>query len=51
MEKAADISDQVGDIVYLRIDGLQGSGREPCSRQVFRHVEGPDGVVFSYMTA
>ena len=88
----AEVSDWVGDITYLRIDGLhhritlypskqsgllyaafevetldqimqnsyfmqerqvkivQGPGREPCSRQMFLHVEGPDGVIFSYVT-
>ena len=87
----AEVSDWVGDITYLRIDGLhhrialyparqpgllyaafevetldnimqnsyflqdrqikivQGPGREPCSRQIFLHVEGPDGVIFSYV--
>jgi 2,3-dihydroxy-p-cumate/2,3-dihydroxybenzoate 3,4-dioxygenase len=87
----AEVSDFVGDITYLRIDGLhhrialypakrrgllyaafevetldnimqnsyfmqerqikivQGPGREPCSKQIFLHVEGPDGVIFSYV--
>lgn len=87
----AEVSDWVGDITYLRIDGLhhrvalypakrrgllyaafevetldnimqnsyfmqerqirivQGPGREPCSKQMFLHVEGPDGVIFSYV--
>jgi 2,3-dihydroxy-p-cumate/2,3-dihydroxybenzoate 3,4-dioxygenase len=87
----AEVSDWVGDIAYLRIDGLhhrialypakrrgllyaafevetldslmqnsyfmqerqikivQGPGREPCSKQIFLHVEGPDGVIFSYV--
>jgi 2,3-dihydroxy-p-cumate/2,3-dihydroxybenzoate 3,4-dioxygenase len=87
----AEVSDWVGDIAYLRIDGLhhrvalypstrngllyaafevealdqvmqnsyfmqesqiriaQGPGREPASRQIFLHVEGPDGVIFSYV--
>ena len=88
----AEVSDWVGDITYLRIDGLhhrialypakqrgllyaafevetldnimqnsyfmqerqvkivQGPGREPCSRQMFLHIEGPDGIIFSYVT-
>jgi 2,3-dihydroxy-p-cumate/2,3-dihydroxybenzoate 3,4-dioxygenase len=87
----AEISDWVGDIAYLGIDGLhhriaiyparrhgllyaafevetldsimqnsyfmqehqirivQGPGREPCSKQIFLHVEGPDGIIFSYV--
>jgi 2,3-dihydroxy-p-cumate/2,3-dihydroxybenzoate 3,4-dioxygenase len=87
----AEVSDWVGDIAYLRIDGLhhrialypskrngllyaafevealdqimqssyfmqesqikivQGPGREAASRQIFMHVEGPDGVIFSYV--
>jgi 2,3-dihydroxy-p-cumate/2,3-dihydroxybenzoate 3,4-dioxygenase len=87
----AEASDWVGDIAYLRIDGLhhrvalypskrngilyaafevealdqimqnsyfmqesqirivQGPGREPASRQMFLHVEGPDGLIFSYV--
>ena len=87
----ADVSDWVGDIAYLRIDGLhhrialypsqrngllyaafevetldqimqngyfmqesqirivQGPGREAASRQMFLHVEGPDGMIFSYV--
>jgi len=87
----AEVSDWVGDIAYLRIDGLhhrialypstrngllyaafevealdqimqnsyfmqesqirivQGPGREPASRQMFLHVEGPDGLIFSYV--
>ena len=87
----AEVSDWVGDIAYLRIDGLhhrialypskrngllyaafevealdqimqnsyfmqesqikvvQGPGREPASRQIFLHVEGPDGLIFSYV--
>src|SRR5258705_140356 len=87
----AEVSDWVGDIAYLRIDGLhhrialypsnrngllyaafevealdqimqnsyfmqesqikivQGPGREPASRQMFLHVEGPDGMIFSYV--
>jgi 2,3-dihydroxy-p-cumate/2,3-dihydroxybenzoate 3,4-dioxygenase len=87
----AEVSDWVGDIAYLRIDGLhhrialypsqrngllyaafeveeldqvmqnsyfmqesqikivQGPGREPASRQIYLHVEGPDGVIFSYV--
>ncbi len=87
----AEVSDWVGDIAYLRIDGLhhrlalypaskpgllyaafevetldnimqnsyfmqerqirivQGPGREPCSKQIFLHVEGPDGIIFSYV--
>lgn len=90
-ELGAEVSDWVGDITYLRIDGLhhrialyparrhgllyaafevetldnimqnsyfmqerqirivQGPGREPCSKQIFLHVEGPDGVIFSYV--
>ncbi len=90
-ELGAEVSDWVGDIAYLRIDGLhhrialypakqpgllyaafevetldsimqnsyfmqerqirivQGPGREPCSKQIFLHVEGPDGVIFSYV--
>ena len=87
----ADVSDWVGDIAYLQIDGMhhrvalypskrngllyaafevealdqimqnsyfmqesqikivQGPGREPASRQIFLHVEGPDGLIFSYV--
>ena len=87
----AEVSDWVGDIAYLRIDGfhhrialypskrngllyaafevealdqimqnsyfmqesqikiVQGPGREPASRQIFLHVEGPDGLIFSYV--
>jgi len=87
----AEVSDFVGDIAYLRIDGmhhrvalypskrngllyaafevealdqimqnsyfmqesqiriLQGPGRQPASRQIFLHVEGPDGLIFSYI--
>jgi 2,3-dihydroxy-p-cumate/2,3-dihydroxybenzoate 3,4-dioxygenase len=90
-ELGAEVSDWVGDITYLRIDGLhhrialypakqrgllyaafevetldnimqnsyfmqerqikivQGPGREPCSKQIFLHVEGPDGIIFSYV--
>jgi 2,3-dihydroxy-p-cumate/2,3-dihydroxybenzoate 3,4-dioxygenase len=90
-ELGAEVSDWVGDIAYLRIDGLhhrialypakrhgllyaafevetldnimqnsyfmqerqikivQGPGREPCSKQIFLHVEGPDGIIFSYV--
>src|SRR5215813_26266 len=28
---------------------VQGPGREPASRQIFLHVEGPDGLIFSYV--
>jgi 2,3-dihydroxy-p-cumate/2,3-dihydroxybenzoate 3,4-dioxygenase len=28
---------------------VQGPGREPCSEQIFLHVEGPGGVIFSYV--
>jgi len=28
---------------------VQGPGREPCSKQMFLHVEGPDGIIFSYV--
>jgi 2,3-dihydroxy-p-cumate/2,3-dihydroxybenzoate 3,4-dioxygenase len=28
---------------------VQGPGREPCSEQIFLHVEGPDGIIFSYV--
>jgi len=87
----AEVSDWVGDIAYLRIDGLhhrialypskrngllyaafevealdqimqnsyfmqesqirivQGPGHEPASSQMFLHVEGPDGLFFSYV--
>lgn len=87
----ARVSDWVGDIAYLRIDGLhhrialypaqrngllyaafevegldqimqnsyfmqasqikiaQGPGREPASHQMFLHVQGPDGMIFSYV--
>jgi len=87
----AEVSDWVGDIAYLRIDGLhhrvalypsqrngllyaafevealdqimqnsyfmqesqikiiQGPGRETASRQMFLHIEGPDGLIFSYV--
>jgi 2,3-dihydroxy-p-cumate/2,3-dihydroxybenzoate 3,4-dioxygenase len=90
-ELGAEVSDWVGNIAYLRIDGLhhrialypakqcgllytafevetldsimqnsyfmqerqirivQGPGREPCSKQIFLHVEGPDGIIFSYV--
>jgi 2,3-dihydroxy-p-cumate/2,3-dihydroxybenzoate 3,4-dioxygenase len=29
---------------------VQGPGRQPASQQIFLHVEGPDGVIFSYVT-
>jgi 2,3-dihydroxy-p-cumate/2,3-dihydroxybenzoate 3,4-dioxygenase len=87
----AEVSDWVGDIAYLRTDGLhhrialypskrngllyaafevealdqimqnsyfmqesqirivQGPGHEPASNQMFLHVEGPDGLIFSYV--
>jgi 2,3-dihydroxy-p-cumate/2,3-dihydroxybenzoate 3,4-dioxygenase len=87
----AEVSDWVGDIAYLRIDGMhhrialypskrngllyaafevealdqimqnsyfmqesqikivQGPGREAASRQIFLHVQGPDGLIFSYV--
>jgi 2,3-dihydroxy-p-cumate/2,3-dihydroxybenzoate 3,4-dioxygenase len=87
----AEVSDWVGDIAYLRIDGLhhrialypsqrngllyaafevetldqimqnsyfmqenqvkiiQGPGHQSASRQVFLHIEGPDGLIFSYV--
>lgn len=87
----AEVSDWVGDIAYLRTDGMhhrialfpskrngllysafevealdqimqnsyfmqesqikivQGPGRQAASRQIFLHVEGPDGVIFSYV--
>lgn len=87
----AEVSDWVGDIAYLRIDGLhhrvalypsqrngllyaafevealdqimqnsyfmqenqvkiiQGPGRQSASCQIFMHVEGPEGVIFSYV--
>jgi 2,3-dihydroxy-p-cumate/2,3-dihydroxybenzoate 3,4-dioxygenase len=87
----AEVSDWVGDIAYLRIDGLhhrialypsnragllyaafevetldnimqssyfmqehqvkivQGPGRQPASQQIFLHVEGPHGIIFSYV--
>jgi 2,3-dihydroxy-p-cumate/2,3-dihydroxybenzoate 3,4-dioxygenase len=87
----AHVSDWVGDIAYLRIDGLhhrialypstrngllyaafevealdqimqnsyfmqesqikivQGPGRQAASQQMFLHVEGPDGLIFSYV--
>jgi 2,3-dihydroxy-p-cumate/2,3-dihydroxybenzoate 3,4-dioxygenase len=87
----AEVSDWVGDIAYLRIDGLhhrvalypskrngllyaafeveslnqvmqnsyfmqesqikivQGPGRETVSSQVFLHIQGPDGLIFSYV--
>lgn len=87
----AEASDWVGDIAYLRIDGMhhrialypsnhngllysafevegldqvmqnsyfmqesqikivQGPGRQAASRQIFLHVEGPDGLIFSYV--
>jgi 2,3-dihydroxy-p-cumate/2,3-dihydroxybenzoate 3,4-dioxygenase len=87
----AEVSDWVGDIAYLRIDGLhhrvalypskrngllyaafevealdqimqnsyfmqesqikivQGPGRQAASQQIFLHVEGPDGLIFSYV--
>src|ERR1700728_3861134 len=87
----AEVSDWVGDIAYLRIDGLhhrialypstragllyaafevetldnimqssyfmqehqvkivQGPGRQPVSQQIFLHVEGPDGIILSYV--
>jgi 2,3-dihydroxy-p-cumate/2,3-dihydroxybenzoate 3,4-dioxygenase len=28
---------------------VQGPGRQPCSRQIFLHIEGPDGIIFSYV--
>jgi 2,3-dihydroxy-p-cumate/2,3-dihydroxybenzoate 3,4-dioxygenase len=87
----AEVSDWVGDIAYLRIDGMhhrialypskrngllysafevealdqimqnsyfmqesqikivQGPGREAASHQIFLHVAGPDGLIFSYV--
>ncbi|MDB5630491.1 MAG: hypothetical protein JWQ51_2831 [Tardiphaga sp.] len=87
----AEVRDWVGDIAYLRLDGMhhrialhpsqhngllyaafevesldsimqnnyfmqesqikivQGPGRQPCSEQTFLHVEGPDGIIFSYV--
>jgi 2,3-dihydroxy-p-cumate/2,3-dihydroxybenzoate 3,4-dioxygenase len=87
----AEVSDWVGDIAYLRIDGMhhrialypskrngllyaafevealdqimqnsyfmqesqikivQGPGRQAASHQIFLHVEGPDGLIFSYV--
>ena len=90
-ELGAEVSDWVGDIAYLRIDGkhhrialypskrngllyaafevealdqimqnsyfmqesqikiVQGPGREAASQQIFLHVEGPDGMIFSYV--
>jgi len=87
----AEVSDWVGDIAYLRIDGLhhrialypskrngvlyaafevealdqimqnsyymqesqikivQGPGRQAASQQMFLHIEGPDGLIFSYV--
>jgi 2,3-dihydroxy-p-cumate/2,3-dihydroxybenzoate 3,4-dioxygenase len=87
----AEVSDWVGDIAYLQIDGVhhrvalypakrngllyaafevealdqimqnsyfmqksqikivQGPGREAASRQIFLHVQGPDGLIFSYV--
>lgn len=29
---------------------IQGPGREPASRQMFLHVEGPEGLIFSYVS-
>jgi 2,3-dihydroxy-p-cumate/2,3-dihydroxybenzoate 3,4-dioxygenase len=29
---------------------VQGPGRQSASRQIFLHVEGPDGLIFSYVT-
>ena len=29
---------------------VQGPGRQPCSEQIFLHVAGPDGIIFSYVT-
>src|SRR6516225_3844943 len=88
----AEVSDWVGDIAYLRIDGkhhrialypsqrngllyaafevesldqimqnsyfmqenqvkiIQGPGRQAASGQIFLHVEGPDGLILSYVT-
>jgi 2,3-dihydroxy-p-cumate/2,3-dihydroxybenzoate 3,4-dioxygenase len=87
----AEVSDWVGEIAYLRIDGLhhrialypsqrngllyaafevealdqimqnsyfmqenqvkiiQGPGCQSASRQIFLHIEGPDGLIFSYV--
>lgn len=88
----AEVTDWVGDIAYLHIDGLhhrialypsqrrgllyaafevesldqimqnsyfmqenqvrivQGPGRQAASQQIFLHVEGPDGLILSYVT-
>jgi 2,3-dihydroxy-p-cumate/2,3-dihydroxybenzoate 3,4-dioxygenase len=88
----ATVSDWVGDISYLRIDGLhhrialypsnrrgilyaafevesldnimqnsyfmqerqvkivQGPGRQPASQQLFLHIDGPDGIIYSYVS-
>jgi 2,3-dihydroxy-p-cumate/2,3-dihydroxybenzoate 3,4-dioxygenase len=32
-----------------QIKVVQGPGRQPCSKQIFLHVEGPDGIIFSYV--
>lgn len=87
----AEVRDWVGEIAYLKLDGLhhrvalypslrngllytafevesldnimqnnyfmqesqvkiaQGPGRQPCSEQIFLHVAGPDGIIFSYV--
>lgn len=87
----AEVRDWVGQIAYLRLDGLhhrialypssrngllytafevesldcimqnnyfmqesqikiaQGPGRQPCSDQIFLHVAGPGGIIFSYV--
>lgn len=87
----ATVSDWVGEIAYLRIDGLhhrialypsrkpgvlyaafevealdnimqssyfmqerqvkivQGPGRQPASQQMFLHIDGPDGMIYSYV--
>ncbi|WP_342740601.1 VOC family protein [Bradyrhizobium sp. B117] len=29
---------------------VQGPGRQPASQQIFLHVEGPDGLILSYVT-
>jgi 2,3-dihydroxy-p-cumate/2,3-dihydroxybenzoate 3,4-dioxygenase len=28
---------------------VQGPGRQPASTQIFLHVEGPDGIIYSYV--
>jgi 2,3-dihydroxy-p-cumate/2,3-dihydroxybenzoate 3,4-dioxygenase len=50
---AVEALDQIMQNSYFmqesQIKIVQGPGREAASRQVFLHVEGPDGMIFSYV--